>query len=332
MGTSKRALVVTSTGDIQRIAEPVGLTTPVLSDNGTKPVWIEGDDFTGVTDHGALTGLADDDHTQYVPKALVDAKGDIIAASAADTVGRLPVGTDSHVLTADSTQSLGVKWAAASGAGIPATIVDAKGDLIAASAADTVARLPVGSNGQVLTADSGETLGVKWVAPGGMPSGSSFPGSPSSGDLFYRSDLHLEFFYDGTRWLSLSQYTATLQRIGDQAEPASASKTGGFYVMALLEAIYVETLICAFYIATGGSALSASHSWAFVLKKDTSTGTTISTITIDSGVSNDWRASSAAVNAALASTDRLLVMNITKTGTPGNLYLWPRIVYRLIAT
>jgi hypothetical protein len=53
-------------------------------------------------------------------------------------------------------------------AGIPATLLDAKGDLIVASAADTAARLAVGgTNGHVLTVDSTETLGVKWAAAAG---------------------------------------------------------------------------------------------------------------------------------------------------------------------
>jgi hypothetical protein len=46
--------------------------------------------------------------------------------------------------------------------GIAKTIVDAKGDLIAATASDTVARLAVGTNGQVLKADSTAATGLVW--------------------------------------------------------------------------------------------------------------------------------------------------------------------------
>jgi len=50
------------------------------------------------------------------------------------------------------------------GAAIAKTLIDAKGDLIVGSAADTAARLAVGTNDYVLTADSGATNGVKWAA------------------------------------------------------------------------------------------------------------------------------------------------------------------------
>ena len=51
--------------------------------------------------------------------------------------------------------------------GIQPTIVDAKGDLITAVAADTPARLAVGANDQVLTADSSTATGLKWAAAAG---------------------------------------------------------------------------------------------------------------------------------------------------------------------
>lgn len=52
-----------------------------------------------------------------IAKAIVDAKGDLIAATAADTVSRLAVGTNGQVLTADSTAATGLKWATAAGGG-----------------------------------------------------------------------------------------------------------------------------------------------------------------------------------------------------------------------
>ena len=57
--------------------------------------------------------------------------------------------------------------------GIQPTIFDAKADLLTATAADTPARLAVGSNDQVLTADSSTATGLKWATPS---SGSSFAG------------------------------------------------------------------------------------------------------------------------------------------------------------
>jgi hypothetical protein len=49
---------------------------------------------------------------------------------------------------------------------IPLSTVTTKGDLIAATASATVSRVGVGTDGQVLTADSASSAGVKWAAAG----------------------------------------------------------------------------------------------------------------------------------------------------------------------
>jgi len=219
-------------------------TTTAATPNSVKSAYDRGS--TGVTNAAtaqAAAVAAQSTADAAIAKALVDAKGDLIAATAADTVARLPVGTNNYVLTADSAEVTGLKWAAASGgvtsvtgttpiassggatpaisiaaastsaagavqlsdststtssvlaatptavkaaydrgstgvtdaataqstanAAVPKSVVDAKGDILVASANDTVTRLPVGANTYLLTADSAEATGLKWSAAGG---------------------------------------------------------------------------------------------------------------------------------------------------------------------
>lgn len=90
--------------------------------------------------------------------AAIRTLGGAIDTSLVDLKG----GTTGQLLSKNSNTDMDFTWAAA---GIPATIVDAKGDLIAATAADTVSRLAIGTNNQVLTADSTAATGMKWATP-----------------------------------------------------------------------------------------------------------------------------------------------------------------------
>jgi hypothetical protein len=67
-------------------------------------------DANGELDHGTLTGLADDDHPQYLLKSVLTTKGDMLARSAT-VPARLAVGTDGFPLISDAASALGVKWA-----------------------------------------------------------------------------------------------------------------------------------------------------------------------------------------------------------------------------
>ena len=91
----------------------------------------------------------------------IAAKGDLVVGTANDAYSALTVGTNTHLLMADSTTATGLKWA------LDPTqdLVTTKGDIVAATAADTLARLGVGANDTVLTADSSTATGLKWATP-----------------------------------------------------------------------------------------------------------------------------------------------------------------------
>jgi hypothetical protein len=83
-------------------------------------------------------------------------------------------GTTGQVLAKNSNTNMDFVWVAQDDSNaIQNAIVDAKGDLIAATAADTPARLAVGTNGQLLTADSTAATGLAWTT---VATGPTFTG------------------------------------------------------------------------------------------------------------------------------------------------------------
>jgi hypothetical protein len=82
-----------------------------------------------------------------------------------DIAAALVAGPNVTITPDDAGNTIVIGAATTGGSGIPASTVDAKGDLIVGTANDTVARRAVGANGLALVANSANTDGVGWAAP-----------------------------------------------------------------------------------------------------------------------------------------------------------------------
>ena len=113
----------------------------------TSPIygWSEPDN-TDLVKNGALAirtlgNAIDTTMGTMTPKSIVDAKGDLIAATANDTPARLAVGTDLAFLQADSTQSTGIKWNNAAWTQFVTVVTAAGGSITSYSADGTYTRI-----------------------------------------------------------------------------------------------------------------------------------------------------------------------------------------------
>lgn len=89
----------------------------------------------------------------------IQAKGDLLAGSASQSLTRLGVGSNGTRLAADSTTTTGLAWVSDA----QNSVIDAKGDLLVGLSDNTVGKLSVGTNGQILVADSSQTSGIGWT-------------------------------------------------------------------------------------------------------------------------------------------------------------------------
>jgi hypothetical protein len=103
----------------------IGTTGQILSVVAGVPAWVA-NDVGDITEVQAGTGISVASGTGPVPvitntvATAIDAKGDLVVGTGADTFSRLAVGTNNYVLTADSAETTGLKWAAGGGSSGPA--------------------------------------------------------------------------------------------------------------------------------------------------------------------------------------------------------------------
>ena len=154
--------VATSMGDL------LGGTTGQILSKATNTdmdfTWVSANpgDITGVTATSPLTGGGTSgDVTLGIQDASTTQKGSVQLSDSTSTTSSVLAATPTAVKSA---------YDLANGAVAKSTFTT-KGDLVAATAASTISRLGVGTNGQVLTADSAASTGIKWATPATSSSG-----------------------------------------------------------------------------------------------------------------------------------------------------------------
>ena len=126
--------------------------------------WTDGaDQTTGTVVTAALWNnyLGTAGSIQKTAPAVVTTAGDIVYATGDNAIARLGVGSARQTLQTNAAANA-PEWVAS-----PQSLLDAKGEILGASAANTLGALAAGTNNYILTADSSETLGIKWAAAGG---------------------------------------------------------------------------------------------------------------------------------------------------------------------
>ena len=210
-------------------------------------------------------------------------------------------------------------------------IFDPKGTAFPSLSLNNLSNTAISSpvDGDALVWD--DTVG-RWVngasgGGGGYAEGTSFPGSPASGDKFYRTDLNWLCFYDGTRWLTCHEYEITL------TSPNQSTAGDWTFSRAALRAdrqIYLTTCHTTTWHITAPSALNF---WTIDVStyNASRTRTTLFSFATSSYASG-MVARSDTLNTAVATTQLMIEGRIVETGGAPNVLVSHTVYYRVIVT
>jgi len=226
-----------------------------------------------VTELGYIDGVTSAIQTQMNTKAdasaainptIVDAKGDIIAATAADAVSRLAVGANDTVLTADSAEATGMKWAAAAAGGmtlISTTTLSGSTTLVSTIPATYKSLIAI-----IFGVTNGSNFNMR-CAPNSNTTAASAAGSFGGGIDIYSDRIALsctvEFDTTGSNaiFLQINDYAATSRRktyqnymLGDMFSSGfrGANMAGGLDITAAITELLFSASAGTF---TGGTVL-----------------------------------------------------------------------------
>jgi hypothetical protein len=143
--------------------------------------------------------------------------------------------------------------------------VDAKGDLLVGTGADAIGRLAVGTNGQLLSAASGETTGLKW-ANGGLTLIKTETFSASAAvnvnDVF--SATYTNYKIVGQLTLSANNDTLMRLRVSGADNTGGDYSSSGYKIVAGAGAFTVQAATTSFLIYDA-AAVALSSNFEMVL-------------------------------------------------------------------
>jgi hypothetical protein len=165
---------------------------------------------------------------------------------------------------------------------------------------------------------------------GGISSGTAFPGSPATDDLFHRTDRDNLYFYDGTRWLSVQEFTVEWGWRAAQGPSGLNATTTMAQATVPVDDIYLTDLLTTCFVA---SASSGTQYWTLeITKRDAANAeTSIGSVSTISNTSANWVQEVAALDHLVdGATYPIILLIATKVSTVGTLFFGVDLRYRLV--